>query len=430
MDDMLSLASGIVILSIILCGTGLLLKRNFSIVWAFLAYTALSVILILLDLAAYPLPDGGFPYAYIVFLAPVLILYKEALPVKLFVFSTQLFSACAIISLSFLISDAILPEPGVIHNIVQLIGIALLGSAYLYWTKRSGLHRGFFTQKSGWEWALFAFGPCLATVLLPCMFTANAHQNPMVSSLMLLFAMWSVAVLIFAVLSSCARIQTEHDLMMARRVLEAEAEQADDLAKMMEASRVLRHDCKHHLHVAQILLETGKIEEARAYLLSFGVKCDEGVLPQFCANPAVNALLVGYHRKCKEASIDFSAMLDLPEDPPMDSFELCTLFGNLLENALEACQKAPEGQRRITLRGAPQGGQLLITVRNTFDGTVLKEEDHIISRKGSCGGLGIKSIRAIASRHSGEYLPTWEGQTFTASVVLRMQPHKVYTPIA
>ena len=424
MNDLLSLASGIVILSVILCGTGIVLKQKFAAIWTLPAYMAPAVLLILLDMSSYPDPrmPGGFPYAVLAFFVPVWILHKEALPVKLFVFCLQLFIGCAAAGLSSLIMDAVLPEPGVLHDAALLIVMALLGGAYLVWLKRIGLahQREFFAEKNGWEWALFSFGPLLASALLPYVMAFNADQTPLVSSLMLLFALWSVSALVFAVLAVCARIQAEHDLMMARRLMEAEAAQADDMAKMMEASRILRHDCKHHLHVAQILLETGKIEEARSYLLSFGAKCEEGVLPQFCTNPAVNALLIGYHQKCKMASIDFSAMVDLPADPPMDSFELCTLFGNLLENALEACQKAPEGQRHIILRGAPQGRQLLITVRNTFDGTVLKEEDHIISRKGNCGGLGIKSIRAIARRHRGEYVPAWDGQTFTASVVLRL----------
>jgi hypothetical protein len=59
-------------------------------------------------------------------------------------------------------------------------------------------------------------------------------------------------------------------------------------------------------------------------------------------------------------------------------------------------------------------------VKNTFDGTVLKEEGHIVSRKGESGGLGIKSIRTIANRHHGEYVPEWNENTFTASVMLRL----------
>lgn len=424
MDDLLSLISGLVILFILLFASGLVLKQKYHTGWTLPAYLVPGVVLVLMNQAIYPKPDmpSGFPYAYIVFLLPVLILYQEPLPTKLFVFCTHLFVACTIACVGSLISDGIFPKPSSMHDTAQLIGISMLGGAYLFFMGRfgPGFHQSLFTQKNKWEWALFAFGPCLASVLLPSVLAATALHKPFISSMILLFALWSVSVLVFAVLSAYARIMAEHDLDMAKQILAAEAAQTADVAKMMEASRILRHDCKHHLHVAHILLETGKLEEARAYLLSFGAKCDEGTLPQFCLNPALNALLIGYQRKCREASVDFSAMIELPEEPPMDSVELCTLFGNLLENALEACQKAPKEQRRITLRGAPQGGQLLITVKNTFDGTVLKEEDHLISRKGTCGGLGIKSIRAIASRHQGEYMPVWEGQTFTASVVLRL----------
>ncbi len=282
------------------------------------------------------------------------------------------------------------------------------------------LIRGLLSRKTGWAWVAYAFGPCLGGVLLPMAFGAEAGKEPIFPALLFLFVMWSIAVLVLAILATRARTQAAFDLELARHIINATTAHMGEVTSMVETARILRHDCKHHLHVAQILLETGRIKEARTYLLAFGTKCDEGNLPQFCLNPAVNALLIGYEKRCREEGIDFSAAVDLPESPSMDSFELCTLFGNLLENAWEACKKAPEGQRQILLKGAPQGSQLLISVKNTFDGTVMKEEGHIVSRKGASGGLGIKSIRAIAGRHQGEYVPKWDGQTFTASVMLRL----------
>jgi sensor histidine kinase regulating citrate/malate metabolism len=246
------------------------------------------------------------------------------------------------------------------------------------------------------------------------------NRTQLFTGLILVFIAWSIAVLILALLATRATAQSFFDLELARHILDSTTAQAGEIANMVETARILRHDCKHHLHVAQILLETGKIQEAREYLLAFGTKCDESAVPMFCANPCVNALLNGYRKRSMNEGIAFSAMVELPENPPMDNFELCTLLGNLLENALEACRKAPEGQRRITLNGAPQGNQLLISVKNTFDGTVLKEEGHIVSRKGESGGLGITSIRTIAGRHHGEYVPEWNENTFTASVMLRL----------
>ena len=290
------------------------------------------------------------------------------------------------------------------------------------WMKARGkkLIRELFLRKEGWTWAAFAFGPCLGGVLLLMAFEPEKSNALLFPSLLSLFVLWSIAVLILAILASRAKAQAAFDLELARHIINATTAHMGEVTNMVETARILRHDCKHHLHVVQILLETGRIQEAREYLLAFGTKCDEGVVPQFCLNPAVNALLIGYQKRCRDEGIDFSAVVDLTENPAMDSFELCTLFGNLLENAWEACKKAPEGQRSIILKGVPQGSQLFISVNNTFDGTVFEQEGHIISRKGASGGLGMKSIRAIAGRHQGEYVPKWDGHTFTASVMIRL----------
>ncbi len=421
MSGSLSSASGIVILSVILSATGLLLKRKRPLFLTALAYVPPAVLLVVLDWSA-PAWSWAFPYAFLLFILPVCLLYRGTLPEKLFAYLSQLAVACLAGWISTQAAQLVMPVPGEAYEAIRLFALLLTGGAYLYWMKARGqkLMREIIARETGWIWAVYAFGPCLGLVLLPMAFDPVKIQAPFFSGLLIVFILWSAAVLILAVLATHIKTQADFDLELARSIIDAGAAQAGEMAHMVETARILRHDCKHHLHVAQILLETGRIQEAREYLLAFGTKCDEGVLPVYCQNPAVNALLTGYKNRCRDEEIEFAAAVELPERAPMDSFELCTLLGNLLENALEACRKAKEGQRRIELRGAPQGGQLLITVTNTFDGTVLQEEDHIVSRKGAAGGLGIKSIRNIASRHQGEYIPHWEKNTFTASVMLRL----------
>ena len=424
MIDLLSGISGIVILSVILSATSFILKRKWPISLTVLACLPLTALLLLMDLLA---PAGldahrAFPYAYLLFFLPVYGLFLGSLPGKLFVFLAQLVAGCVIGWLASLVAQVFFAAPGEAYEAMRLGALMALGGLYLYWMKARGqrLLGGLPAQETGWIWVSYVFGPCLGCVLLPMALDSPATRTPLFSGLLAVFILWSAAVTFLAMMTSRVQAQAAFDLELARHIIEATAEQAGKVANMVETARILRHDCKHHLHVAQILLETGRLQEAREYLLAFGTKCDEGVWPIYCSNPAVNALLNGYQKRCLNEGIDFSAMVELPENPPMDSFELCTLFGNLLENALEACRKVPAGQRRIALKGAPQGSQLLITVKNTFDGTILKEEGHIVSRKGDSGGLGIRSIRTIAGRHHGEYVPEWNGNTFTASVMLRL----------
>jgi len=424
MSDLLSCASGIVIVFVILYATGLVFKRKVSPALTVLAYVPLTALLFFTDMLA---PDGPythwvFPYVYLLFLLPVYGLLSGKLPEKMFVFLFQMLAGCAVGWLASLTAQIFFTAPGKAYEAVRLGLLLLFGSLYLYWMKTRGQRFliELLTRETGWVWVAYAFGPCLCCVLLPMAFESSVDHPVLFSGLMLIFVMWSAAMLFLVILTSRSNTQAVYDLELARHIIDATVAQAGEISNMVETARILRHDCKHHLHVVQILLETGRLQEAREYLLAFGTKCDEGALPMYCTNPVVNALLAGYHKRSRNEGIDFLASVELPENPPMDSFELCTLLGNLLENALEACRNAPEGQRRITLKGAPAGNQLLISVKNTFDGTILKEEGHIVSRKGDSGGLGIKSIRAIAGRHRGEYVPVWDEHTFTASVMLRL----------
>ncbi len=424
MSDLLSCASGIVILSVILSAIGLVFKRKRSASMTVLSFLPLVSLLLYSNMLAPDWPDAhwAFPYVCLLFFLPACGLFVGSIKDKLFIFLLHMVVVCVAGFAASLIAETIFATPGESFEAVRLTMLLLLGSLYLYWVKTRGqrIFRRFLHRGSGWTWAAYAFGPCLGCVLLPMAIDPYSNQTPLFYGLILVFVLWSAAVLVLAILATRATAQAVFDLELARHIIDATTEQAGEIAKMVETSRILRHDCKHHLHVAQILLETGRIQEAREYMLTFGTKCDEGVWPTYCLNPAVNALLNGYQKRCRMEGIDFSATVELPENPSLDSFELCTLLGNLLENALEACRKAPKDQRSITLKGAPQGSQLLISVKNTFDGQVIKEEGRIVSRKSTDGGLGIKSIRAIADRHQGDYVPEWNDNTFTASVMLRL----------
>lgn len=421
MRALLSGMSDIAVLFIILCAAGQMLQRRIAYPLTVTLLLAPAALLFFLGVPGHPGEGAswGFPYVYLIFFLPVYGLFLGTLSKKLFVFLCQLFAGCVIGGLSHLLAQAFFPEFGDGYAVLRLVLTVLVGIPYLVWMGLDGrkVGRELLTGEEHWIWAVYAAGPCLGCWILSI---ALGPGTVLVVPMLILFAVWSLSVLILAILSQRAREQAMLDLSLARSVINAAAGQSEELHRVIEEVRILKHDCKHHLHAAQMMLETGHTEEAKKYLLAFGTKCDTSTFPLFCKNPPVNALLVGYWRRCADAGIDFSAFIELGEDPLMDSFELCTLMGNLLENALDACKKAPEGQRRIVLNGAPHGGKLLITVKNSFDGAVLQDKGQIVSRKGALGGLGIKSIRQIAARHQGEYVPTWEGQTFTARVVLRL----------
>ncbi len=421
-SSLISDASGLLALFLVLSATGLILKRRFSANLTKLTLLVLCALAVMMDLNSPNWLDAGFPYAWLGFFLPMCALFLGRFPEKLLVFCAQLFVGSSIACFCALIAKKLFPAVDIERECARLILLLAFGGGYMYWLRTSGrkFSRELFSRDDGWMGAVYAFGPCLLMALLPLIPQTGQPADPMLAPLMVLLAVWSLAVLVMGVLSLHMRARADFDLKLARGLLCANQAQSRELVQVLETSRILRHDLKHHLHVVQMLLETGHVEEARKHLLEAGTKINGVSFTTFCENQVVNALLTSYSQRSKEAGIDFFASAQLPQKSCMDNFELCSLIGNLLENALEACQKAPKGQRRITMKAAPHNGQLLISVENGFDGTILREEGQIVSRKGEGGGLGIRSIRSIVSRHEGEYIPQWNDDTFTASVMLRM----------
>ena len=83
-------------------------------------------------------------------------------------------------------------------------------------------------------------------------------------------------------------------------------------------------------------------------------------------------------------------------------YELCTLVGNALDNAIEACLKLPEpGARRILIKSARRGGFAVLCVRNSFDGQLPKGR-RTLKPDVENHGYGLASIRQAAALYGGE----------------------------
>lgn len=84
----------------------------------------------------------------------------------------------------------------------------------------------------------------------------------------------------------------------------------------------------------------------------------------FCEHPVVNALLVSKADECGRLGIDLSCGIEVPRDVSVPSVDLCALFSNLLDNAIQACERV-EGARFVRIRSRVVAGQLVVDVENS-----------------------------------------------------------------
>ena len=97
---------------------------------------------------------------------------------------------------------------------------------------------------------------------------------------------------------------------------------------------------------------------------------------------------------------------------------MCIVLGNLLENAVEATTKL-NNDRGIGLKINTQNDHLAVIVKNSFKEPITGNGDFPVSSKKN-GGLGLRSVQAVATRYGGDLMTEWEGRTFTAYVLLKL----------
>ena len=199
---------------------------------------------------------------------------------------------------------------------------------------------------------------------------------------------------------------------MARRIIDLQKENYDNLQGYQQRIRIIRHDFRHHIHA---LLHMNDAEK-QAYLTNLQDEMDRPAELNFCENPAVNGLLQEYAGRSREKGIQFDAQVAFGDELPVDNLTLCVIIGNLLQNALEASCKCQD-TRYIHIYLKSEGAALRIMVENSYDGNLMRQDDKLISTKKD-GGLGMLSIRRLLEDPKDDFDYYENGEAFTAMVYL------------
>ena len=190
------------------------------------------------------------------------------------------------------------------------------------------------------------------------------------------------------------------------------------LQDSIRQSRNMRHDLKHYLLTLQGFLARGELKQAEEYLEQYLAEVSRYEILKLCSNPLVDMLVSHYYILAKERDIDFAVRIRIPEELPVRNSDLSVLLGNLLENAVEGAELAPQGQRGIRFNMICQGNMLAVTVDNGFDGKVNMEGSAYASTKSGHSGLGLGSICYIAEKYGGGSEFSHDELEFHSSVLM------------
>jgi len=193
------------------------------------------------------------------------------------------------------------------------------------------------------------------------------------------------------------------------------------LLQNAQAVRQQRHDLRHQLTVIRNYSKEGDNRKLTDYLDTLIANVPSEQKNVYCENPAVNAIVSHYIAIAEENGIECSIRLIVPEHLEQSTDgSLCVIFGNLLENAIEACGRMTEGKKFIRLNSRLQYKTLTITMDNSFDGRFAEQGGRMLSSKRDDFGVGTSSIATVAQQHGGGARFEADGLVFLSSVYVRL----------
>ena len=137
--------------------------------------------------------------------------------------------------------------------------------------------------------------------------------------------------------------------MLNERVKQTE-NSLDDLNKLHNTLRAQRHDFMNHLQVVHSLIELGKHNDAGEYIDKVYTSIEKVSSTLKTGIPSVNAILEAKRKACEskgiEVSIDVRTTLS---DIPIPDWELCRVFGNIIDNAVNALAEKHGIRKRINI---------------------------------------------------------------------------------
>ena len=270
--------------------------------------------------------------------------------------------------------------------------------------------------------------PCSVTLIL-LLLTGDIRNgtvtiSALLARVLLLICMFLIShfmILFIQQLKEQLEANTRNQAM--ERLLQIQHDQYSMLQARIAENRRARHDFRQHLRVIQDCVKRGDLEDLKSYLAEYEKQFPSHSDHIYCNSYAVNAILAFYADKAENHSICLDVKIQMSDTPVIPETEFCVLLGNLLENALDACQigrsESKTSQPFIRVCAIQIGTSTLsITVDNTsvFKPTWINEK--LVSTKAAGSGIGTESIRMIAEQYRGDARFEWKDGVFYASVML------------
>ena len=186
--------------------------------------------------------------------------------------------------------------------------------------------------------------------------------------------------------------------------------------------RKFRHDVKEHMKLVHKYLEDLEYDEAKEYIKKMYEVFSESQIKRYTGVNAIDAIISEKKRYMEENGIVFNWEGSACEIPMrLEIFDMCTMFTNIISNAIEACEELEASDKCIDMSVSLYEDKIYIRESNKFLNIInFDENNNPISTKDdkTRHGYGSRNIRAVVEKYNGEIQYDTHNGMFTIEIVL------------
>ncbi len=178
------------------------------------------------------------------------------------------------------------------------------------------------------------------------------------------------------------------------------------------------HDVNKHIKMIEDLFAAGKATTAAEYTWQINDMLSPLIPIRYTKNPILDILLTDKVINMKEKGIDFQANVENVDLKCIEPIDVTTIFGNLLDNAIEASQNSG-GYKYVFIKIGSYHQMVSIKLENNSRHVKWKN-GMPISEKGVGRGLGLLNVQRSIAKYDGDIKMKWTDNKFTVEMFLNI----------
>lgn len=202
-----------------------------------------------------------------------------------------------------------------------------------------------------------------------------------------------------------------------QKFLEEQKNHYKYLEERERETKLFRHDIRSHMNCIAEAWHEQKYDEAGRYIEDIYGRVEAFGNAITVHNGIVDAILNKYYSDANKMQVSMKVSGHLPVECNIEAFDLCTIFSNLLANAIEAAGKSEK--KRVKVECGYKSNRIILSIKNDYNGITDVKDGKYLTSKGNkeYHGFGLTNVKRSVGKYSG-YMNIEAEKMFVVNILL------------